>query len=65
MEGAWWWNEEIKEKVKAKKEAYAEFMRSSSEGEREQKKSDAGWAACRTCACVLFYWKWKFKCHVR
>ena len=28
-------------------------------------KSDAGWAACRTCACVLFYWKWKFKCHVR
>ena len=39
MEGAWWWNEEVKEKVKAKKEAYVEFMRSSSEGEREQKKS--------------------------
>jgi len=34
MEGAWWWNEEVKEKVKAKKEAYAEFMGSSSEEER-------------------------------
>ena len=38
MEGAWWWNEEVKEKVKAKKEAYAEFMSSSSEEESEQKK---------------------------
>ena len=38
MEGAWWWNEEIKEKVKAKKEAYAEFMSSNSEEEREQKE---------------------------
>jgi len=38
MEGAWWWNEEIKEKVRSKKEAYAEFMGSSSEEEREQKR---------------------------
>jgi len=38
MEGTWWWNEAVKEKVKAKKEAYAEFMSSSSEEEREQKK---------------------------
>ena len=38
MEGAWWWNEEVKKKVKAKKEAYAEFMSSSSEDEREDKK---------------------------
>jgi len=30
MEGAWWWNEGVKEKVKAKKEAYAEFLSSSS-----------------------------------
>ena len=39
MEGAWWWNEEVKEKVKAKKEAYAEFMSSSSEVEMEHKKT--------------------------
>ena len=38
MEGAWRWNEEVKKKVKAKKEAYAEFMSSSSEDEREEKK---------------------------
>jgi len=38
MEGAWWWNKEVKEKVKAKKEAFAKFMSSSSEEERVQKK---------------------------
>ena len=38
MEGAWWWNEEVKAKVKAKKEAYAEFMSSSSEDERAHKR---------------------------
>jgi len=38
MEGAWWWNKAVKEKIKAKKEAYAEFMSSNSEEEREQKK---------------------------
>jgi len=35
MEGAWRWNEEVKEKVKAKKEAFVEFMNSSSEEEME------------------------------
>ena len=34
MEGAWWWNEEIKEKVREKKEAYADFMNNGADGER-------------------------------
>jgi len=37
MEGAWWWNEEVKEKVKEKKEAYVEVMNSGSDEEREIK----------------------------
>jgi len=28
IKGVWWWNEEVKEKVKEKKEAYADFMNS-------------------------------------
>ena len=28
INGAWWWNEEVNEKVKEKKEAYADFMNS-------------------------------------
>ena len=35
MKGAWWWNEEVKEKVKEKKEAYVEYMNSGEEGERD------------------------------
>ena len=27
MKGPWWWNEEVKEKVKEKKEAYADFKK--------------------------------------
>ena len=37
MEGAWWWNEEVKEKVMEKKEAYAKVMNSGSDEEREIK----------------------------
>jgi len=37
MEGAWWWNEEVKEKVMEKKEAYAKVMNSDSDEEREIK----------------------------
>lgn len=35
MKGAWWWNEEVKEKVKEKKEAYAVFVNSGSNEERD------------------------------
>jgi len=35
IEGAWWWNEEVKEKVGEKKEAFAIFMNSGAEGERD------------------------------
>ena len=38
MEGAWWWNEEVKERVKEKKEAYAEVMNSGSDEERATKR---------------------------
>jgi len=37
MGGTWWWNEEIKEKVKEKNEVYAEVMNSGSDEERETK----------------------------
>ena len=39
MEGAWWWNEEVKERVKEKKEAYTEVMNSGSDEERETKST--------------------------
>ena len=35
MKGAWWWNKEVKEKVKEKKEAYANFMNSGADEERD------------------------------
>ena len=35
MEGAWWWNEEVNEKVREKKEAFAVFMNSGEDGERD------------------------------
>jgi len=35
MEGAWWWNEEVNEKVREKKEAFAVFMNSGADGERD------------------------------
>ena len=35
MKGAWWWNEEVKEKVKEKREAYAASMNSRTDEEKE------------------------------
>jgi len=35
MKGAWWWNEEVKDKVKEKKEAYAAFVNSEIDEEKE------------------------------
>ena len=35
MKGAWWWNVEVKEKVKMKKEAYATFINSETNEEKE------------------------------
>ena len=35
MEVTWWWNEEVREKVGDKKEAYAVFINSIADGERE------------------------------
>ena len=39
MEGAWWWNKEVKEKVSEKKEAYADFMNSGADGERDIRRA--------------------------
>ena len=35
MMGAWWWNEEVKEKVKEKKVAYEDFLNSGADEEIE------------------------------
>jgi len=35
MKGAWWWNEEVKEKARDEKEPYADFLNSGADGERE------------------------------
>ena len=35
MNDAWWWNGEVKEKVREKKETYADFMNSGVDGERD------------------------------
>ena len=35
MKGAWWWNEKVKEKVKEKTEAYATFINSGMDEEKE------------------------------
>jgi len=35
LKGAWWWNEEVKEKVKEKKEAYTAFINSGADEEKE------------------------------
>jgi len=36
MKDVWWWNEEAKEKVKEKEEAYAVFINSGADEERER-----------------------------
>jgi len=38
MKGPWWWNEEVKEKVKEKKEAYIAFVNSGTDEEKEISK---------------------------
>jgi len=35
MKGAWWWNEEVKEKVKAKREAYVALVSSGVKDKKE------------------------------
>jgi len=34
MKGAYWWNEEVKEKVNEKKEAYSTFMNNETDEEK-------------------------------
>jgi len=34
MKGAWWWNEEVREKVKKKKEAYTAFVNGAIDEEK-------------------------------
>ena len=38
MKGAWWWNEEVKEKINEKKEAYTAFMNNETSEEKEISK---------------------------
>jgi len=38
MKGTWWWNEEVKEKVNEKKEAYAIFINSEADEGRESSR---------------------------
>jgi len=38
MKGAWWWNKEVNEKVKVKKEVYAAFANSEMDEEKEISK---------------------------
>ena len=35
MKGVWWWNEEVREKIEEKKEAYASFMNRETDEEKE------------------------------
>jgi len=35
MKGVWWWNEEVKEKVKGKKEAYGNLINSGADEEKD------------------------------
>jgi len=35
IKGAWWWNKEVKEKVKEKKEACTAFMDNGTEEDKE------------------------------
>jgi len=37
--GAWWWNEEVKEKVKEKQKAYVDLCNCTSEKEKEVKEA--------------------------
>ena len=35
MKGAWWWNEEVNEKVNGKKESYAAYLITRTDVEKE------------------------------
>mgnify|MGYP001081307530 CR=1 FL=1 len=35
MKGAWWWNKEVKEKIKVKQDAYIDLRGSGTEEEKE------------------------------
>ena len=38
MKGAWWWNKEVNEKIKEKKEAYATLMNNGTDEEKESSR---------------------------